>query len=195
MNLGSFLNEYVSNSTAFWTLGVTVFFLLLIFGYFYNRLMDTLRGKEHPSLYVAIGVLVTIGAAALFSWKAGLLMVMLFLADGLPMIVGEFKRTHRLHEERKKNPRRKRIPYAANRSNNNPFDRQIREVIEKYRVTDLIISSSGADGYWLAATIQDIEELAEEYVNRSRKMEDKARELRRRGAEVFGPQMPLFEVN
>lgn len=83
---------------------------------------------------------------------------------------------------------------AANRSNNNPFDRQIREVIEKYRVTDLIISSSGADGYWLAATMQDIEELAQEYVNRSRKMEDKARELRRRGAEVFGPQMPLFEV-
>lgn len=83
---------------------------------------------------------------------------------------------------------------AANRSNNNPFDRQIREAIEKYRVTDLIISSSGADGYWLAATMQDIEELAQEYVNRSRKMEEKARDLRRRGSEVFGPQMPLFEV-
>lgn len=114
MNLGSFLNEYVSNPTAFWTLAVAVFFLLLIFGYFYNRLMDSLKGKEHPSLYVAGGVLVTIGAAALFSWKAGLLMVILFLADGLPMIVGEFKRTHRQIEERKKQPRRKRLPYAAN---------------------------------------------------------------------------------
>lgn len=114
MNLGSFLNEYVSNSTVFWTLAVAVFFLLLIFGYFYNRLMDALIGKEHLSLYVAGGVLITIGAAALFSWKAGLLMLALFAADGLPMVVGEFKRTHRHTEERKKNPRRKRIPYAAN---------------------------------------------------------------------------------
>ena len=114
MNLGDFLNEFVANPTVFWALIVTVFFSLLIFGYFYNRLMDSLKGKEHYSLYVACGVLVTIGAAALFSWKAGLLMLIPFLADGLPMIVGEFKRTHRLHEERKKNPRRKRLPYAAN---------------------------------------------------------------------------------
>lgn len=114
MKLGSFLNEYAANSTVFWSLAVAVFFLLLIFGYFYNRLMDSLKGKEHYSLYVAGGVLVTIGAAALFSWKAGLLFVLLFAADGLPMIVGEFKRTHRKHEEHKKQPRRKRIPYAAN---------------------------------------------------------------------------------
>lgn len=84
---------------------------------------------------------------------------------------------------------------AANRSNNNPFDRRIREVIEKFRDIDLIISSSSADGYWLAASMNDIEEIAQEYVNRSRKMEEKARNLRRRGAEVFGPQIPLFKVN
>lgn len=84
---------------------------------------------------------------------------------------------------------------AANRSNNNPFDRQIREAIEKWRDVDLIISSSGASGYWLAADMNDIEAIAQEYVNRSRVMEEKARNLRKRGAEKFGPQIPLFKVN
>jgi len=82
---------------------------------------------------------------------------------------------------------------AANRSNNNPFDRQIRTVIEKYRDVDLIVSSSGSSGYWLAASMDDIEVIAQEYVNRSRKMEERARNLRRHGVEKFGPQiaMPL----
>ena len=84
---------------------------------------------------------------------------------------------------------------AANRSNNNAFDRRIRDVIAKYRDTDLIVSSSALGGYWLAADMDDIEIIAEEYVKRSREMEEKARNLRRRGAEVFGPQMPLFKAN
>ena len=81
---------------------------------------------------------------------------------------------------------------AANRSNNNQYERKIRAVIEKYRDIDLIVSSSGADGYWLARDMNDIETIAQEYINRSRKMEEKARNLRRRGAEKFGPQMPLL---
>lgn len=84
---------------------------------------------------------------------------------------------------------------AASRSNNNPFDRQIREVIEKYREVDLIISSSGADGYWLAEDMNDINTIADEYVNRSRKMEEKARNLRKRGLEKFGGQMTLLKAN
>jgi len=84
---------------------------------------------------------------------------------------------------------------AANRSNNNPYDRKIREVINKWRDTDLIVSSSGSSGYWLAADMDDIETIAEEYVKRSRIMEEKARNLRARGAEKFGPQMPLFKPN
>ncbi len=81
---------------------------------------------------------------------------------------------------------------AANRSNNNQYDRRIREVIAKYRDIDLIVSSSGTPGYWLAADMSDIELIAEEYVKRSREMEELARNLRKRGAEKFGPQMPLF---
>jgi len=84
---------------------------------------------------------------------------------------------------------------AANRTNNNPFDRRVRDVIEKFRDIDLIVSSSSADGYWLAEDMNDIELIAEEYVKRSRKMEEKARNLRRRGTEKFGSQIPLFKVN
>jgi hypothetical protein len=80
---------------------------------------------------------------------------------------------------------------AADRSNNNPYDRRIREAIAKWREHDLIVSSSSVGGYWLAADFQDVELIAEEYVSRSREMEERARNLRRRGAEVFGPQMPL----
>jgi len=84
---------------------------------------------------------------------------------------------------------------AADRSNNNPFDRQIRSAIEKYRDIDFIVSSSGFAGYWLAADMKDIETIAQEYVDRSRVMEQKARNLRERGEKQFGPQMPLFKVN
>lgn len=43
--------------------------------------------------------------------------------------------------------------------------------------------------------MQDVETIADEYVSRSREMEARARNLRKRGAEVFGPQMELFKVN
>lgn len=108
--MGSFGNEYVANSQVIYPLAVAIIFLLVIFGYFYNHLMDSLKGKEHTSLYVVGGVLITIGAAALISWKSALLFTVLFTLDGIFMIVGEFKRT----EKQAKPPRRKRMPYAAN---------------------------------------------------------------------------------
>lgn len=115
MNLGDFWNEYVTNSQIFWAMIVSAIFLLLIFGYFYNRLMDSLKdGDEHTSLYVAIGVAVTLMFVSFFSWKAGLLALFFFAASGLPMIFGEFRRTKERVEEKKKAPRRKRLPYAAN---------------------------------------------------------------------------------
>ena len=81
---------------------------------------------------------------------------------------------------------------AANRGNNNPFDRQIREVIEQYREIDLIVSSSSAAGYYLAADMNDIETIATEYDKRSVKMLEKARKLRQRGMEKLGGQMELI---
>jgi predicted membrane channel-forming protein YqfA (hemolysin III family) len=91
VNLGSFGNEYVTNSQILFPLAIALFFLLVIFGYFYNSLMDSLKGKEHTSLYVVGGAMVTIGAAALISWRSALLFTVLFILDGVPMIVGEFR--------------------------------------------------------------------------------------------------------
>ena len=80
---------------------------------------------------------------------------------------------------------------AANRSGNNPYDRRIRDAIAKWRDIDLIVSSSGVAGYWLAADMKDIDLIADEYVSRSREMEEKARNLRKRGLELLGGQMAL----
>ena len=84
---------------------------------------------------------------------------------------------------------------AANRSNNNLFDKRIRDAISKWRDHDLIVSSSSVGGYWLAADMDDVEAIAAEYVSRAREMEEHARNLRKRGAEVFGPQIPMFKAN
>lgn len=67
VNLGDFLNEYAAKLQVFSPVIVAVIILLPVFGYFYNRLMDKLKGKEHMSVYVAGGVLVTLGAGALIS--------------------------------------------------------------------------------------------------------------------------------
>lgn len=81
---------------------------------------------------------------------------------------------------------------ALNRSNNNPFDRQIREVIEKFRDIDLICSTSSASGYWIAADMKDVLKVAEEFEKRSLKMLAKKNKLIERGKEKFGGQLELI---
>jgi len=108
--MGDFLNEYAAKLQVFYPVIVAVIILLPVFGYFYNRLMDKLKGKEHMSVYVAGGVLVTLGAGALISWKSAVLFLILFCLDGAFMMAGEFKRT----ERQAKAPRVKRLPYKAN---------------------------------------------------------------------------------
>lgn len=109
VKLGDFLNEFAANLQVFLPLIVAVVILLPMFGYFYNRLMDKLKGKEHTSMYVAGGVLVTLAAGALISWKSALLFLILFGLDGIFMIIGEYRRT-----ERKARTRVRRLPYKAN---------------------------------------------------------------------------------
>lgn len=113
--MGAFLNEFAANLLQ--TLAVFAVMFLPGFSYFYNGLMDRLSHRgEHTSLYVAIGVSVTLLVGGLFSWKAMALYLVLFALSGVPMIVGEFKRTElRHHEETNITMRRKRLPYAANR--------------------------------------------------------------------------------
>jgi len=65
---------------------------------------------------------------------------------------------------------------AANRSNNNVYDRRIRASIARWRDTDLIVDtdlidpSSSIGGYWLAEDMKEIELIAAEYVSRAREM-------------------------
>lgn len=82
---------------------------------------------------------------------------------------------------------------ALNWSNNNRYDRMVRQAIETMRDNDCICSSSGSSGYWIANSMQDVESVAAEYISRARKEEQKARDLLRRGQERFSGQvaMPL----
>jgi hypothetical protein len=108
--MGTFLNQYAVNLQVLLPLAVAILISLPVFGYFYNKLMNSLHATEHSSIYVAIGVAVTLAAGALISWKASLLFAVLFSLDGIFMIAGEFKRTDKKH----KSIRRKRYPYVAN---------------------------------------------------------------------------------
>jgi len=112
VKMGDFGNEYAAKLHILLPLIVGIVIVLPVFGYFYNRLMDRLRGKEHTSLYVAGGVLITIAAGALISWKSALLFLALFTLDGVFMVAGEFRRTERKAQRSK--TRRARLPYAAN---------------------------------------------------------------------------------
>ncbi len=84
---------------------------------------------------------------------------------------------------------------AANRGNNNPFDRQIRDVVRKYRDTDFICSSSGQAGYWIANGMEDVNEIADQMRAQARALEEQARTVVKRGVEYFGPQIELFKTN
>lgn len=107
--MGAFGNEF--DVKLLIGIGVFVTMAAPIFGHFYNKVMDRLDHEhEHTSLYVAGGNLFTLFIGSLISWKAAALFLFLFILDGLPMIIGEFKRT----EKKLKTPRRKRMPYAAN---------------------------------------------------------------------------------
>lgn len=135
--MGSFLNEFAANLLT--ALAVFAVMGLPIFSIFYNTLMDRLASRnEHPSLYVAIGVGVTLLVGGLFSWKAMLLYAALFFLSGLPMIVGEFKRTEK-KRERVKSLRRKRLPYAANGMIADVHD----AAKEAHRLTMMAVRSNG----------------------------------------------------
>ena len=116
--MGEIMNEFVLNSNIWPALVVFDLILLPVFSYFYNRLMDHLKpegAREHLSLYVVGGVLVTLIGVGIFSWKAALLCLACFALTGPFMIYGEFKRTGKKKDAKKpsKQSGRKRLPYAA----------------------------------------------------------------------------------
>ena len=112
VKMGNFLNEFAANLQVFLPLVVGLALGLLIFGYFYNRIVAGDKTGQR-SLYVIGGVLVTLLAGALFSWKAAALYLVLFSLSGLFMAIGDYQRGRAAANAPKK-PRIKRSSYKIN---------------------------------------------------------------------------------
>lgn len=109
--MGDFLNEFASNLQVLWPLVVGIALTLPIFSYFFNRIVAADKNGQR-SLYVVIGVLVTLAAVALLSWKAALLSLVMFALSGLFMIIGDYQRG--LKKASQPQARIKRASYKVN---------------------------------------------------------------------------------
>ena len=78
---------------------------LLLFGVSYNLLVEYFqkRTQRYTAELVVGGVIVTVLASAfLIGWENALIVLVCFVASGLPMIVGSWMRTARDEEHAKK---------------------------------------------------------------------------------------------
>jgi len=89
------------NSTG---LGIA-FIILFIFGILYNSMVERFqkRSQRYTAELVAGGVIVTVTISGFFiGWNNAGVVLLLFVADGLPMIIGSWLRGVRDDEEAKK---------------------------------------------------------------------------------------------
>jgi hypothetical protein len=84
-----------------WALFGLVALCLFLFGVIYNGWMTHLgESKEgYVSFLVAIGVILTLAAGAMFYPVQALAFLMLFTASGLPMIIGDIARYQQRRRE------------------------------------------------------------------------------------------------
>lgn len=147
MDFGGFLNSYVTDSQNFWTAALAVFTFLVLFGWRYNRWMDELGEKKagYTAMLVAGGTIITLLGVAVISWKAAVLTLGAFVADGLFMLVGDAQRHIRQREKearrRRSAPRRKPLPYAAA----GLVDDALMATSEAQRALKRIVDSEGMD--------------------------------------------------
>jgi len=139
-NFGSFLNQFTSNPTILLVLGSALAILLALFGVLYNGLMNRRKVNDgYTAFYVVGGVLVTLAAVAVISWKAAMLALFAFVFSGLPMVIGAMIRSEKVRHADKH--RRLRLPYAANGLVKDAFDelteasRCLAEIVEKRQMT------------------------------------------------------------
>jgi cyanate permease len=82
---------------------LAVFGMLVLFGILYNLLVGWLERKGYHEGYVAFlvafGVLITLCGVSLISWQASMLVLIGFIASGLPMILGSVYRHVRRREK------------------------------------------------------------------------------------------------
>ncbi|HAE59331.1 MAG TPA: hypothetical protein DCG54_07455 [Anaerolineae bacterium] len=114
VKMGDFLNEFASKMHVFPALVVGALIGALVFSYWYNRIVEG-DTKGNRSLYVIGGVLVSLGLISLFSWKAGLLGLVVFSCTGLFMAIGDYQRgIKRAAKASEAKPRIKRATYKIN---------------------------------------------------------------------------------
>lgn len=90
-----------------WRLIGGVAFGLVMFGLFYNGLMDRLRDRSgYTSIFVSGGVIVTLAGVAIINWQAALLTLCAFACSGLPMIIGSMLRHMQEQEQARKDLQR-----------------------------------------------------------------------------------------
>jgi hypothetical protein len=81
---------------------LVVYLALVIFGIIYNQVVGWMKRKHYlegyTSLAVGLGVLVTVGATAVFNWAYALLALGSFCASGLPVAAGSIWRHMRARE-------------------------------------------------------------------------------------------------
>ena len=77
----------------------------------------------------------------------------------------------------------------AERNNNNPYERRMRETISEMRKAGMLIcSDTKGGGYWWAASINDVVEMSNALRDRAKDLLVTARELRAEGLREFGGQ-------
>lgn len=90
--------ESVNFSTVFSKEFVVAFLVLVLFGVFYNQVVEKFqkRTQRYTAELVVIGVLVTLVASAfVIGWLPVLVVSAFFIASGSPMIIGSWIRTAR----------------------------------------------------------------------------------------------------
>lgn len=91
------------SSGADWSLFGAIAGVLFLFGVLYNSWVGRLgEDKEgYTSLFVALGVFIALAAGAVFFPIPAAFFLALFVASGLPMIVGDIQRYQRRRKEAK----------------------------------------------------------------------------------------------
>lgn len=81
------------------------FIILLVFGIFYNILVERFqqRTQRFTAEFVVAGVLVTVTTSGFFiGWSDVGIVLLLFVASGAPMLIGSWIRSARDDEEAKR---------------------------------------------------------------------------------------------
>jgi len=113
-----------------------------------------------------------------------------------PVVVELLKSFHRGKERRAEKWKLVELACAVKipeqeRTNNNMYERRVREAVEMLRNEGALICSDSGGGYWWAQSIEDVLAVSDGLRRRARSLLRTARSLRRNGLHEFGGQMRM----